>query len=327
MFSLSNPEIRFAVEAVCEAIPLARQIQKEMAGESLTKSDESPVTVADFSIQALIAHRLSQAFPHDPLLAEESSRVLKKGQGTVERVAAYVRQSLPQATPEKIYEWIDHGASGSSDRFWTLDPIDGTKGFLRGAQYVVALALIEKGKVQLGVLGCPHLKNGCEPDLKGQGSIVIAVRGQGTWAAPVSDPKKFRPLKVTDHRSSQDAALLGSVESAHTDKTKLRKLLQALGAKSAAVLMDSQAKYAALAGGRGDFFLYFLPEKKPDYRMKIWDVAPGAILVEEAGGRVSDLLGNPIDFSCGGTLQGNPGLLATNGHLHPIILQELKKIL
>ena len=58
---------------------------------------------------------------------------------------------------------IDRGGRESGHRFWTLDPIDGTKGFLRGDQYVVALALVVKGEVQIGALACPNL-GGWIPD-------------------------------------------------------------------------------------------------------------------------------------------------------------------
>jgi 3'(2'), 5'-bisphosphate nucleotidase len=62
---------------------------------------------------------------------------------------------------------------------WTLDPIDGTKGFLRGEQYAVCLALIVDAKVQLGVMGCPNLPvDASKPDGP-RGCLFVAVRGQG----------------------------------------------------------------------------------------------------------------------------------------------------
>ena len=60
-------------------------------------------------------------------------------------------------TPEAIAAWIDKGNGNIAPRYWTLDPIDGTKGFIRGDQYAIALALIEQGQVKVGVLGCPSL--------------------------------------------------------------------------------------------------------------------------------------------------------------------------
>jgi 3'(2'), 5'-bisphosphate nucleotidase len=81
---------------------------------------------------------------------------------------------------KQVLSSIDCGAhqGGAKGRFWTLDPIDGTKGFLRGEQFAVCLALIVDGQVQLGVLGCPNLgveKNGSK------GALYVAVKGQGAF--------------------------------------------------------------------------------------------------------------------------------------------------
>jgi 3'(2'), 5'-bisphosphate nucleotidase len=69
-----------------------------------------------------------------------------------------------------------------------------------------------------------------------------------------------------------------------------------------------------------------LSAKKPDYREKIWDQAAGSLIVEEAGGWVTDLDGKPLDFTAGRTLADNRGILATNGHLHPAALEALRAI-
>ena len=85
--------------------------------------------------------------------------------------------------------------------------------------------------------------------------------------------------------------------------------------------MDSQAKYAVLAAGEGDVLLRLLSPSRPDYREKIWDQAAGSIVIEEAGGRITDLDGKPLDFSHGRTLAKNRGIVATNGHLHDAVLE------
>jgi 3'-phosphoadenosine 5'-phosphosulfate (PAPS) 3'-phosphatase len=116
---------------------------------------------------------LAESFPGDALVAEEDASALQ-GTPLLEQVTAYVRYELPASTPASVCGWIDRGASAPTTRFWTLDPIDGTKGFLRGDQYAVALALVENGRVQIGVLGCPNLSDGYRPDHGGEGSIAIA---------------------------------------------------------------------------------------------------------------------------------------------------------
>jgi 3'(2'), 5'-bisphosphate nucleotidase len=76
----------------------------------------------------------------------------------------------------------------------------------------------------------------------------------------------------------------------------------------------------------GDVNLRLLSPARLDYREKVWDQAAGSIVVEEAGGRVSDLDGKPLDFSQGRTLAANRGVLATNELLHEAILDGLKQI-
>jgi 3'(2'), 5'-bisphosphate nucleotidase len=90
--------------------------------------------------------------------------------------------------------------------------------------------------------------------------------------------------------------------------------------------MDSQAKYAVLAAGAGDLLFRLLSPKQPDYREKIWDQAAGSLVVEAAGGRISDLDGQPLDFTAGRTLARNRGVLASNGYLHEAALQALRRI-
>jgi 3'(2'), 5'-bisphosphate nucleotidase len=90
--------------------------------------------------------------------------------------------------------------------------------------------------------------------------------------------------------------------------------------------MDSQAKYAVLAAGQGDLLVRLLSPSMPDYREKIWDQAAGALIIEEAGGTITDLDGRTLDFAAGRTLAHNRGVVASNGHLHEAALAALKRI-
>ncbi len=323
----TTPEIHFALHAVQQASALVKQVQAEMISPALTKDDRSPVTVADFAAQALIGHLLEGSFPRDLLVGEEDSSALRTAEqiNTLARITDFVRRFAPEATPETVCRWIDRGSAESGERFWTIDPIDGTKGFLRGDQYAVALALIEEGQVQIGVLGCPNLS----ADFLGRSShgvLFAAARGQGCWAAPLDAPENFTPTRVSSQNDPTQARLLRSFESGHTNISQMDIFAASLGVQAKAVRMDSQAKYGLLAAGQGDIYLRLLSPKQPDYREKIWDQAAGSILVEEAGGRVTDLDGKPLDFTTGRTLARNRGVLATNGRLHNYSLEALKQI-
>jgi 3'(2'), 5'-bisphosphate nucleotidase len=103
------------------------------------------------------------------------------------------------------------------------------------------------------------------------------------------------------------------------------QIVKLLGVRKPPLRMDSQAKYGILARGDGTVYLR-LPTKKA-YVEKIWDHAAGCILVEEAGGKVTDLAGNPLDFSHGKTLVKNKGVIATNGKLHQVVLEAVKSVI
>ena len=329
MFSFSEPKVKIAFEAVREAARLMRVIQRETVVPSLTKGDKSPVTIADFASQALIGYMLSTEFPEIPLVAEETSTALRAPAGAhlLAQVTAYVQRVLPEATPELVCEWIDHGGAEAGAQFWVLDPIDGTKGYLRGDQYAVALALVEDGVTRVGALGCPNLTDAATPDTEGPGSVILAARGQGTWVASLEgDSDGWRQLHVSDRKDGSQARLMRSFEAGHTNVNQVDLLANELGVRVEPVRMDSQAKYAVLAAGGGEVMVRLLSPQQPDYREKIWDQAAGALILEEAGGRITDLDGKPLDFTQGRMLLNNRGVLATNGHLHEALLKGLAAV-
>jgi 3'(2'), 5'-bisphosphate nucleotidase len=329
MIELGNPEIRFALDAVRQAARLVRLVQAEMVSPALTKEDRSPVTVADYASQALVGQLLAKQFPNDPLVGEEDASALRspKAAMTLAQITGFVARVIPGASSDDVCRWIDRGASDPARRFWTLDPIDGTKGFLRGDQYAVALALLVDGQVQIGVLGCSNLVDGYRVEHGGSGSLVMAVRGQGTWVAALEGEATFSRLRVSERVNPAQARLLRSFESGHTNVGQIDELAEMLGITAEPVRMDSQAKYAVLAAGAGDLLLRLLSPKMPDYREKIWDQAAGSLVIEEAGGQISDLHGKPFDFSTGRTLSNNQGVLASNRHLHGAALQGLRRVL
>ena len=322
-------KVRFAVSAVREAAQLARRVQKEMIGEAISKDDKSPVTVADFAAQALIGKRIEETCPQFGFVGEESSDSLstEEGKATLRQITHFVAEVIPGATDDDVCKWIDRGAGDPTSEFWTLDPVDGTKGFLRGDQYAVALAFIRDGKVHVGALGCPELGDGKQPDKGGAGSLLVARRTNGTYLRSLDDETaEWQKLQVSNVQNISDARLLRSVEKAHTNTGGIGDLVGTLSITADPVPMDSQAKYAVLASGGGDVNLRLISAARPDYKEKIWDQAAGSIVVEEAGGRITDLDGKPLDFSHGRTLATNRGVLATNGHLHEAALAGLKQI-
>jgi 3'(2'), 5'-bisphosphate nucleotidase len=314
-----SPEAQFAIAAVREASLLARRIQREMVTGTLTKDDRSPVTVADFVVQALVSRRLAESFPGSTLIGEENAEALRleEGVATLDQITDFVRTVIDGATPEEVCNLIDRGGGEPAATYWTLDPIDGTKGFLRREQYAVALGLVRDGQVVLGVLGCPELYGG---------SVYAAARGEGTWSQPLDGSQNWERRSVSGRSDASEARILRSVEKAHTNVDEIGQLAAALGVNVDPIGMDSQAKYAVLAGGEGEVILRLLSPSRPDYREKTWDQAAGSIVVEEAGGRITDLDGKRLDFSHGRTLAKNRGIVATNGRLHDAVLGALRDL-
>lgn len=330
MLDLSSSEIDFIRRVLTQAAHLAQTIQSEKAAGFFEKEDLSPVTVADFAVQAFVAYQMNGAFPTDVLVAEEGTEELLKTDQAhlLHKVTEYVARLIPNADSHTVGEWIDRGTDEPTERFWTLDPIDGTKGYRRNGQYAIALALIEEGVVRLGGLACPVMNHDCAPLPLGEGVLVLAKRGSGTWATSLSTPNgTFKPLHVSSCSKPEEARLLRSFEAGHTDEQKLEALASALGiTNERCVLMDSQAKYASMAAGHAEFLFRLLSPTRPYYRERIWDQAAGALIIEEAGGKITDLYGHSLDFSCGRTLRNNVGVFASNARLHPIGLEMLQQL-
>ncbi len=314
-------EKKVAIAAVQQAAHLCEQVRREIVPQAITKQDRSPVTLADFGAQALICRALAAAFPQDPVVGEEDAATLRQPEmaPTLAQVTQYVQGQVATATPNQVTDWIDHGNGAPSSRFWTLDPIDGTKGFLRGDQYAIALALIENGQVKLGILGCPALSlEGTETGL-----LFVAVRGEGTTVITLNSGHT-QPLQVTDDQLN--LRFVESVEADHSNQALQAKIAQAAGINHPSLRMDSQAKYGVLAAGQAVLYLRLPTPKYPNYREKIWDHAAGVIVIEESGGRVTDMQGQPLDFSQGAQLVNNRGVVASHGPIHDAIITALSDV-
>ena len=322
-FSLRS-HVQIAIDAVIKAVQLCEQVQAEMVStDAIQKTDRSPVTVADFGSQALICKAIGAAFPDDIIVAEESAQALKENASLLERVTGYVNRFCEDAVPsaETVCEWIDRGRGAVGPNFWTLDPIDGTKGFLRRDQYAIALAYIVDGTVQLGVLGCPNLPYRSNSGATEQGSLFVAIRGEGTRLyTKTGDFIEHVHVSETTHRFAE------SVESTHGDSDAHSRIANALGITKSPVRMDSQAKYGIVSRGEASLYIRLPNPAYPDYRECIWDHAAGLIVVEEAGGTVTDANGAPLNFLTGKRMHENRGIIATNGKLHQHVLMALTQL-
>ncbi|CAG7860425.1 unnamed protein product [Brassica rapa] len=368
-------ELDAAKKAASLAARLCQKVQKALLQSDVqSKSDKSPVTVADYGSQAVVSLLLQRELISEPfsLVAEEDSADLRKegSQDIIERITKLVNDTLATEDPLKpidstlstddILRAIDCGTSegGPNGRHWVLDPIDGTKGFLRGDQYAVALGLLEEGKVVLGVLACPNLplasiagndnKNKNSSSSEEKGCLFYATIGSGTYMQPLDSRSEPVKVHVSSVENPEDASFFESFEGAHSLHDLSSSIANKLGVKAPPVRIDSQAKYGALSRGDGAIYLRF-PHK--GYREKIWDHVAGAIVVTgnnniinitiyricececniwfclwdaEAGGIVTDAGGKALDFSKGKYLDLDTGIIVANEKIMPLLLKAVR---
>ncbi|XP_024977796.1 SAL1 phosphatase [Cynara cardunculus var. scolymus] len=330
-----------AKKAASLAARLCQKVQKGLLESDVqSKSDKSPVTVADYGSQVVVSFVLQRELPSQAfsLVAEEESGDLRKeeSQETLGRITKLVNDTIANdgtynvspLSEADVLRIIDCGTSegGSNGQHWVLDPIDGTKGFLRGDQYAIALGLLDEGKVVLGVLACPNLPLESIGSLKDQhalgkaGCLFSAQLSCGTYMESLDGSPPVK-VHVSDTENPEDASFFESYEAAHSSHSLSGAIAKKLGVKAPPVRIDSQAKYGALSRGDGAIYLRF-PNK--GYREKIWDHAAGYIVIAEAGGVASDAGGKPLDFSKGRYLDLDTGIIVTNQKLMPALLKAVQ---
>eukprot|EP00802_Teleaulax_amphioxeia_P015638 Tamp_15730.p1 GENE.Tamp_15730~~Tamp_15730.p1 ORF type:complete len:411 (+),score=61.89 Tamp_15730:235-1467(+) len=330
---------RALLEAAAAARFVASSYSAKFEEGTVGKSDASPVTVADFAVQAIVCARLLQAFPDDPIIAEEAADELRANRELCERVLEAVRVAEPSATAEDICTWIDRGTERNySERFWTLDPIDGTKGFLRREQYALCLALIENGIPSAGVLACPNLEIPAGEEGGGRrGVLFCASLNGGAWQHAMPEdgggaagevPRKRLALKEIA-KTAGELRFCESVEAAHSNHELSGRIASSLEISRPPLRMDSQVKYGIMARGDADVYLR-LPHAQSGisfgktYQENIWDHAAGHLVLTEAGGAVTDMNGLPLDFRHGSKLIKNKGVVASGGPaLHERVLAAI----
>jgi 3'(2'), 5'-bisphosphate nucleotidase len=195
------------------------------------------------------------------------------------------------------------GEARSGPRLWIIDPIDGTRGFARKTgEFSVMVALVDGGCIAVGVVSEPA-----------HDRLTYAVRGGGCWRRDAS-MTTAEPCRVTTVSSLPAATLTQS----HSRKTE-GSARERQGLQPARVIETYSAgiKLALVARGEADLYLNTYDTYHD------WDICAGQILVEEAGGRVTNLRGEEPRYGLPGAVQRH-GLLASNGVIHAAALAAFK---
>lgn len=315
--------------------------QDHIRGGGISKEDKSPVTIGDFGAQAIIINSILKNFPEDEVVGEEDSELIKERKiddiifSNVESIQEIDSKSTAELGTIKsaadMCDAIDNGNSkgGAKGRIWALDPIDGTKGFLRGDQYAVCLALIVDGEVKVGVVGCPNLPHDLHNPNSKKGGLFTAIKGQGSYFQSLDDEvtfpfNNFQKIQLHNDFTTAEARVVEGVEKGHSSHGLQSLIKEKLDISQPSVNLDSQVKYCAVS--KGDAEIYLRLPKDSKYREKIWDHAAGYLLVHESGGLVTDIYGNDLDFGFGRTLNSQ-GVIAATSSLHPKIIAAIKEII
>ncbi|GAB1313695.1 3'(2'),5'-bisphosphate nucleotidase [Madurella fahalii] len=348
-------ELEVAIRAAQSAAHISRlALSAAQAGEhagtfDVVKDDLSPVTVADFAIQALLTRSLRDVFPRDGFVGEESADELRQNPKLSSRVLAILGQGLgdPSRFPdaEDLCEVIDScttsspsGADSASGRVWIFDPIDGTKTFIRREQYAINIALLDHGRQLLSVVACPLLSadatapvTDASTDPTGTGCILYAVRGHGAYVRPLpGDPGKVESRRLERHADNVSLDHLRCVTCWAQLDSGVSDVHEAVAEKlnvpfPGCDLLGWVPRWAVISLGLANVTVWVY--KKRDRYAKIWDHAGAMLLFEEVGGVITDVHGKPIDLSSGRKLNANFGFVAAPRNLHHIVLRTVQDVL
>ncbi|MEX0876902.1 MAG: 3'(2'),5'-bisphosphate nucleotidase [Phycisphaerales bacterium] len=324
-------------KAVVAASIVCREVQNNLdAVRAVTKDDKSPVTVADYASQAVVAMMLRQELGEFVMVAEEASNFLRDEDNAMllDATVAAAREVWENADADDLLAAIDLGAGDTSHRrFWTLDPIDGTKGFLRNQQYAIALGFIEDGTPTIGVMGCPNLPIDMSmpfDERDEHGCLYFGIQNEGVWVSRCDDADaKLIRITRLDHESTEEISVCASVEKAHSNVSDTDLILRwiednNLGTVGEPVRLDSQCKYAVVARGQADAYLR-LPTRA-GYVERIWDHAAGYCIACESGAFVTDIHGENLDFSHGRGLEKNKGVVCAPPRIHGLMIRAIKEL-
>ena len=307
------------LETVRRACELCRRVRAASPGAHHQKGDTSPVTLADYGVQALVGRTLARQFPGEGVIAEESAAAfLALPPPERERGVRFVAQALGEPVGEAdVVRWLDHGRGVRSPRTWVIDPIDGTEGFVHGRAYAVCVGSLVGGEPREGIIGAPV------SPLDASGTLFYSDGG-GAWAEPL-EGGPARVLRVSDREDPESLRAVESYLMGRRSREVADRVYAAVGLDARRVRRyDSMLKYALVAAGAADVFLRGPRDiqKSPHHA---WDHVAGAALVHGAGGRVTGLEGEPLDFGTGVALR-NRGVLVSNGRAHARLVQAFARV-
>lgn len=343
-------ELALAFAALQGAARLSQSIVSSADKGAISKSDLSPVTIADFAVQSLLIATCKAAFPDDTFVGEEDASDLRANPALLERVWHLLQgvktfqeeaQFAVPETKDQLCNLVDQAGSSKpgGGRTWVFDPIDGTKTFIRGELYAINVALLVDGKQAVSAVACPNMSmnataplNNPDVDPSGEGCIVYAVKGHGAWVRSLSGNAGNVQHRQLPHVSSPTVPEDGLrfVTSVAMADSALDGVHEAVAQRLNAAypgcdLLPWVLRWAALAMGLGNTTVWVY--KRRDRYAKAWDHAGAMLLFEETGGKITDVHGKDIDLAAGRKMSANFGFVAAPERLHPRVLAAVQDVL
>ncbi|GAB3672931.1 inositol monophosphatase family protein [Halopiger thermotolerans] len=213
------------------------------------------------------------------------------------RAEQIIRSIITEAHPEHAIISEEAGRDGAARFTWVVDPLDGTANYVTGFEhYCTSIALLDESEPVVGVVVHPQRED-----------MYTAVAGNGAR-------KNGRPISVSSAPSLAESAVLFGISPPIVDDGRLRRVYQHLfppdRSRGLRQLGAGACDLSFVANGTFECFL--------DKYTSPWDVAAGSLLVEEAGGTVTDWDGSPVNFTAE---ERDVGIVASNGRVHGELCQ------
>ena len=304
--SYYNRELKFAIDIVRKASIITEWFRKKgIESFSFKKSDHSPVTLADFASQIYLISQLREYFQDDQIIAEEENIefIDLKAENLIKQCFEELNINELEILKENIGY---HGKS--SERQWTIDPIDGTIGYQKGLSYVIGVGFMIESNPKICAIAVPNYN---EESL----AIFSAEENQGAQAS--YNKNVVKPIKVNHNEDIHNIRLCHSL---HYDQPWVLNFAQDIGIRNF-IQIDSMAKFCMVADGTADLYIKPLDQE----HSFTWDFMPGDLLVREAGGNVTDLNGERLKFKEKKCLWTKPGIIASNSRLQKKIIELIKR--
>lgn len=342
MDSNYRKELEIAFDVLQKASSLSQTVVSVQDKAGIEKDDLSPVTVADFAVQGLLAATFKGAFPDDNFVGEEDASHLRTNETLLDRVwellSTVPRDGLTKLpeSKEQLCELIDLCGSGKPEtrRTWVFDPIDGTRTYMMGQVYAINVALLVDGQQVLSAVGCPNTSvnakrplNNPDIDPSNGGCIAFAVKGHGAYVrtmdgtTPDGTPRRLpqQPVLsgVTEAQFITSHDMADSVLPGMHEKLTARMGIPFPGCD----LLPWVLRWTALAMGLGNTTVQIYKSRQ---RLgKIWDHAGAMLLFEETGGKITDIDGKPLDWLAGRKFVHNFGFVAAPPGIHALVLEQV----